>query len=137
MIQTLITSLLEIHASTWVSAVLLNSDDEGVRVFHQRIPMGQAYTGGVVIYNVLDQSPEYRKGGMCLQEYSVTFTVYASTDVEADTIADNLITLLEGWEGESGGKTWKYTLLERKVEGFNDDQRLCSKIVDFLFARDN
>jgi len=135
LIQTLITSLLEIHASTWVSAVLLDSDEAGVRVYHQRIPQGHAYPA--VVYNVLDQSPEYCKGGMGLQDYSVTFTVYHAEDVEADTIADNLITLLEGWEGVSGGKTWKYTLLERKVEGINDDQRLCSKIVDFLFSRDN
>jgi hypothetical protein len=135
MVQTLITSLLEISASTWISANLLDGDDAGVRVYHQRIPQGHTYPA--VVYNVLSQTPENCKGGIALHKYEVTFTVYATNDVDAETIADNLITLLSGWSGDSGGKTWHYTCFQRKVELYNDPQKLAAKVVDFLFIRDN
>ena len=41
MIQSLIAFLLEIHATTWVSANLLDSEDAGVKVFHQRAKQGE------------------------------------------------------------------------------------------------
>lgn len=135
MIQALITYLLEIHASTWVSALLLDSTETPVRVYHQRIPQGAAYPAAV--FHVLDQTTQYCKQGMGLQDYPVTFTIYHQLDTEADAIADNLIELLEGWQGEHGGKTWKYTMFSRKLEGVDDPQGLRSKIVDFQFSRDN
>lgn len=137
MIQNLITSLLQIHANTWVSAVLLDGEGTAMRVYHQRIPQGLPYTGGAVVYNVLSQTPENCKGGIALHRYEVTFTVYHADDVVAETIADNLIELLNGWQGTEVGKLWHYTSFTRKVEGFNDKQGLCSKIVDFLFIREN
>jgi hypothetical protein len=135
MIQALITSLLQIHAATWVSANLLDGEGDGVRVYHQRIPQGSAYPA--VVYNLITQTPENCKGGIAMHRYEVSFTVYHADDVEAETIADHLIELLDGWQGTEGGKLWHYTSFTRKVEGFNDPQKLASKIVDFLFIREN
>jgi hypothetical protein len=136
MIQSLIAFLLEIHATTWVSANLLDSEDAGVKVFHQRAKQGEQ-AKRYVVFNVLAQTPIYAKAEMAMQTYPVSFSVFADTDHEAEAIAQNLVTIVECWTGEHGGKHWSYTTLERMVEGWADNQRLASKIVDFEFYRQN
>ncbi len=130
MIQNLITSLLQIHASTWVSAVLLNSDDEGVRVFHQRIPQGLPYTGGAVVYNVLPTTTAHRHhigtaASVAVQDEGVVqFDIWHSVDSEAATIAANLRSLLEGKFGTADGINYNTILLTRQGTLYNDPIKL-------------
>jgi hypothetical protein len=135
MVNALLTYLLEISLTTWESANLFDSEDTGVRVYHQRIPQGHSYPA--VVFNVLGDDPEYKKGAMALRDYTVTFNIYHTSDWEADTIADNLIEILEGWTGDHGGKNWKYIVFKRKVDLYDDPQKLAGKVVDFLISREN
>lgn len=134
MINALLTYLLEI-STAWVSANLLDSGGDGVRIYHQRIPQNHEYPA--VVFNVLGQSPEYCQAEMALHRYDVSFSIYHPDDAEALIIAGNLIAILEGWRGDHGGKNWKYTALERVVDLYSDSQTLAGKVVDFQFTRDN
>lgn len=135
MIEQLILHILDVHATTGVSANLLDSEGAGVRVYHNRIRQGHGKNA--VVFNVLSQNPDYRKGGIGQHEYSVSFNVHHESDYEAATIANNLVDLVEGWKGSYDSKTWHYTLLERMADGFDDDQDLPRKVVDFQFIREN
>lgn len=135
MINDLIAAILQVDLTTGKSAVLSDSDGNLMRVYHARIWQGNQKSD--VVFSMLGQSPDYAKGGMKLQSYDVTFTVYHVEDVEADRIADQLIENLEGYKGESGGKVWEYTEFIRKTQGFGDSQQVYAYVVDFRFARQN
>jgi hypothetical protein len=128
MIQTLITSLLEISASTWISANLLDGDDAGVRVYHQRIPQGHAYPA--VVYNVLPTTTAHRHhigtaATVAVQDEGVVqFDIWHSVDSEAATIAANLRTLLEGQFGTVDGINYNTILLTRQGPLYNDPIKL-------------
>ena len=135
MINNLILNILQVDATTLVSANLLDSQGAGVRVYHDRIWQGHNYPA--TVFKVLSEVPQYRKGGMCLHDIEVSFIVYHTKDTEANTIATNLITLIEGYEGTYSGQVWKYTTLERRVQGYDDELQLHAVTVDFQFSRDN
>lgn len=135
MIETLITALLQISATDWQSQNLTDSQGVKVHVYHQRLPQGRDFPA--VVYHVIAQTPDYVKGKMGLQDYLVQFNVHHADDFEAATIAQGLVDILEGWKGESNGKTWKYIMHERTVDLYDDSQQLAGKTADFRFSRDN
>lgn len=128
MIQALITSLLQIHASTWVSANLLDGEGEAVRVYHQRIPQGSAYPA--VVYNVLPTTTAHRHhigtaASVAVQDEGlVQFDIWHSVDSEAATIGANLRTLLEGKFGTADGISYNTILLTRQGTLYNDPIKL-------------
>jgi hypothetical protein len=135
MIEALILYLLEVHATTGVSSNLLDSGGNGVRVYHNRIRQGHGKNA--VVFRVLTQTPIHCRGGIALREVSVSFNVHHESDYEAAYIAEELVQLIDNYSGTHEGTAWSYAKLERMTEGFDDDQTLPRKIVDFLFVRQN
>ena len=133
MIEALIIFLLEVDATTGISANLLDSTGTAQPVHHQRIPQGSPKNG--IVMNVLAQTPTHVKGAMALRDVSVSFNVHHESDYEAAYIAEQLITLIDNYSGTHQGIEWSYAKFERMSEGFDDDQTLPRKIVDFLFIR--
>ena len=133
MINALLTYLLDI-SSTWVSANLLDSGGDGVRVYHQRIPQGHEYPA--VVFNVLPIVPSYaKKGREAYDEAQVQFDIYHADDSEAAAIAANLRSILSGWAGSNDGTRWNYTTLDSEADGYNDPQTLSQKIQTYTFRR--
>lgn len=126
-------NLLQVNITTGTSANIADSQGNYQRVYHKRIPQGHAFPA--VVYNVLDQTPDYVKGAIKADKYPVSFTVYHKNDFEAATIAAAIRSELEGWSGSYGGNTWHYTLLERTVEGFDNALDLNMVNIDFLFSK--
>ncbi len=128
MIQALITSLLQIHATTWVSAVLLDSEGTAMRVYHQRIPQGHAYPA--VVYNLLPTTTAHRHhigtaASVAVQDEGVVqFDIWHSVDSEAAAIAANLRSLLEGKFGTADGINYNTILLTRQGTLYNDPIKL-------------
>lgn len=132
MIEQLISSLLQINA-TWVSANLLDSEDNEIRVYHQRIPQGHAFP--CVVFHILTDVSGYVKGAVKNKDFTVSFVVYHDNDFEAATIAANLETIVEGYAGTYAGNTWLYTMHLRTVDGYNDVMDMPQKTLDFQFTK--
>lgn len=134
MIGDLIMSLLQVNLSTGLSANLADSQGNLQRVYHQRIWQGNSEQA--VVFNLVSQSPEYIKAAIGQHEYEVSLAVYNNSDYEAQYIANQLITIIEGWRGTFNGKTWHYTNYLRSVENYNDYFEMPSVVVDFQLIRD-
>lgn len=128
-------SLLQVNLSTGLSANLADSQGNLQRVYHQRIWQGNSESA--VVFTLVSQSPEYIKQAVGQHEYEVSIAVYADTDYEAQYVANQLISILEGWRGSFNGKTWHYTNYLRTVENYNDFFEMPSVVVDFQFIREN
>ena len=127
-------SLLEVNATTGVSANLLDSQDEGVRVHHNRTPQGTNIAG--VVYHIIVETPAYQKGGVATHdEAQVQFDVYHPSDFEAATIAANLRTILEGWTGTHDGDRYNYTTLDAIRDGYSDELDTPKRQLDFTFRK--
>lgn len=133
MIGKLIMNLLQVNITTGLSANIADSSGNYQRVYHARIPQGHSFPA--VVYNVLDQTPDYVKGAVKADKYPVSFSVYHKTDVEAATIATAIRSQLEGWSGTYDGNTWHYTMLERTVESYDEEMDLSIVTIDFLFSK--
>lgn len=128
-------SLLQVNLSTGLSANLADSQGNLQRVYHQRIWQGNSESA--VVFSLVSQSPEYIKQAVGQHEYEVSIAVYADTDYEAHYVANQLISILEGWRGSFNGKIWHYTNYLRTVENYNDFFEMPSVVVDFQFIREN
>jgi hypothetical protein len=135
MIGDLIMNLLQVNLSTGLSANLEDSQGNAQRVYHQRIWQGNSEEA--VVFTLVSQSPDYIKQAVGQHEYEVSVAVYNNNDYEAQYIANQLISILEGWRGTFNGKTWHYTNYLRTVESYNDFFEMPSLVVDFQFIRDN
>lgn len=136
MIGTLLMSLLEVNQTTGVSANLLDSEDNGVRVHHSRTPQGENIAG--VVYHLITQTPQYRHQTAAIavrDEAQVQFDIYYPSDYEAAFIAQNLRDILEGWSGTSGGNTWNVTTLDGFRDGYENELDTPKLSMDFTFRK--
>lgn len=133
MVGKLVMNILQVNTSTGVSANLKDSSGAGVKVHHARVPQGDSFPA--VVYDVENMEFEFCKDELKEHEYRVRFTVFHEDDYEAATIAENLLTIVDGWKGDYDGETWFRTNVDGGSELYNDELALHMQVLDFIFTK--
>lgn len=113
--------LLQVNASTGVSANIFESDGvTAVKVYHWET--WQTNPHNAVVYHVLGKTMNRDKSGKSkVDDVQVQITVWHSDSIEAATVAANIRTVLEGWQGEYSGILYYKILLQGEQELFEEE----------------
>lgn len=127
-------NLLQVSQSTGESANIFESDGTTkVKVYQWQ--KYQANSGNGVVYHTLSTTPNPDKSGKSkADDIQIQLTIWHVNSFEAETIAGNIRTVLEGWEGTYNSKSYYKTLIENQVETFEPDIQMPGIVQTWTFS---
>lgn len=117
----LLMHLLQVNASTGLSANIFESDGvTGVKFYHWET--WQTNPHNAAVYHVLGKTMNRCKIGKShIDDVQIQLTIWHTDSIEAATVAANIRTVLEGWEGEHDGILYYKILLDGEQELYEDE----------------
>lgn len=137
MIGQLLNNLLQVAqggSSPGESANIFESDGTTkVKFYHWQI--WQLNGGNAAVYHLLNSTPNRDKTGISkADDIQVQITVWHEDEFEANTIAENIRTVLEGWSGTYESKVYYKTLFDNQVETFEPELQLPGVVQTYTFS---
>ena len=117
----LLLNLLQVSQSTGESDnIFLADGTTKVKVYHWNT--WQANGGEAVVYHNIGKTPNRCKTGVSyIDDVQVQITVWNADSFEAATVAKNIRTVLEGWEGTYDNVKYYKILFDSEVESFEPE----------------
>jgi len=134
MVGQLLMNLLQVSQTTGESENILDSTDR-VKLKVYQWNKYQANSGNGAVYHVLSTTGNRDKSGSSkVDDIQVQLTFWHTDSFEAATYAENVRTVLEGWQGTYNSKTYYKTIFENQVETFEPDSLMPGVVQTWTFS---